>query len=272
MSELACEVVTTTAGATAIRDRTTGEVMHPVVGPLVESMALYVEPSELGQRLAEPSDTPLVLLDVGLGAGSNALAALKAASLPGAVRRLALVSFDRSRNAFDLARSAGHGEAFGFDAELGARAAELVERGTSETDRISWRLVLGELPGTLEHESSASADIVFWDPFSPRANPELWDLTAFSAVRRLCREAATLHTYSSATFVRAALLLAGFAVGAGPVTASGRASTVASPDLERLAAPLERRWFERLSRSSLPFPADAPKDALARIRGLAQFV
>ena len=62
------------------------EVMHPVIGPLVEADALYVVPSRLAARLAQTSEAdptaPLVLLDVGLGAGSNAVAAWRVSVEP----------------------------------------------------------------------------------------------------------------------------------------------------------------------------------------------
>ena len=54
------EVVTTRSGARAMRDRATGQVMHPVVGPLAEAEALYVAPSRLAERLLAPSVAPLV--------------------------------------------------------------------------------------------------------------------------------------------------------------------------------------------------------------------
>ena len=120
-------------------------------------------------------------------------------------------------------------------------------------------------------EPAASADVVFWDPFSPRANPELWTIAAFTALRRLCRAGATVHTYSGATAVRSALLLAGFAVGVGEATGEHKAATVAAVDLEDLACPLDRRWLARLGRSTAGFPGDAPADALARVAALPQF-
>ena len=60
-----CEVVTTRGGARAMRDITTGELMHPIVGPIIEAEQLYVKPSRLKDRLGA-GGPPLVLLDVGL--------------------------------------------------------------------------------------------------------------------------------------------------------------------------------------------------------------
>jgi queuine tRNA-ribosyltransferase len=273
---LDCEVVVTRSGARAIRDRITGEVMHPVVGPLVEAERLYVGPSRLAQRLSPPQgegDGSVCVLDVGLGAASNAIAAWRVSeSTVHPARRLRIVSFDSSLAALEVAISSENPADFGFDDAAVGAARGLLQNGLHETERTSWRLVLGELPRTLEGVAPASADIVFWDPFSPQANPELWSYAAFVALSRACREGATVHTYSGATAVRSAMLLAGFAVGLGEPIGPGKQSTCAALDPRDLASPLSSRWLERLRRSSAAFPPDAPSDALARVEGMAQFV
>lgn len=269
---LDCEVVLTTSGAPAMLDRRTGEVMHPIVGPLVEAERLYLAPSRLRSRLSEPDGSALVLFDVGLGAGSNSVAAFRAAhGLLEPARRLSIVSFDRSRAALKLALECEQSAQFGFDGSARAAARTLLADGRCLASRVEWRLHEGELPDSLSREPEATADIVFWDPFSPLANPELWNLDAFVRLRRSCRARATVHTYCAATRVRSALLLAGFSVGLGVSIGPGRDATVAALDPGTLERPLDRRWLERLRRSSAPFPEDAPGNALERIGGMAQF-
>ena len=110
----------------------------------------------------------------------------------------------------------------------------------------------------------------YWDPFSPRANPELWTVAAFTALRRSCRDGATVHTYSGATATRTALLLAGFAVGFGDVLSPGTAGHGGGDAPTTTSrTPLDRRWLDRLSRSSAPFASDAPPDAFDRIARVA---
>jgi queuine tRNA-ribosyltransferase len=264
-----------------MRDLATGELMHPIVGPLVEAEQLYVAPSRLEARLASETAEPLVLLDIGLGAGSNAIAAWRASerrslvssgvSSGGCLRRLEIVSFDRTTVAMELALREEHAASFGYEGEALRAACAVAATGAYETAWTSWRLVQGDLPATLERAAGRSADVVFWDPFSPRANPLLWTAEAFAAVRLLCRAGATLHTYSAATKVRAALLLAGFAVGVGDVTGEGKQTTIAAISAADLRRPLDRRWLDRLGRSSEPLPSDAPPGALAEIAALAQF-
>ena len=270
---LDCEVVETRTGAQAIRDRITGELMHPVIGPSIEAQRLYIGPSQLEARLREAEPLPaLVVLDVGLGAGSNAIAAWRLSeSLPASCRKLEIVSFDRSLAALELALQPLHAASFGLDGAAGTAARALLNHGRSDTARSAWRLHAGELLPALAREREAFADVVFWDPFSPRANPELWTLAAFTALRRLCRSGATVHTYSGATAVRTAMLLAGFAVGIRDDVGEGKQNTCAATDIRQLDRPLDARFLDRLTRSSAAFPVDAPADALQRLRALPQF-
>lgn len=264
---LDCEVVTTRSGARAVRDRRTGELMHPVVGPLVEAERLYVTPSRLRERLAGPE--PLVLLDVGLGAASNAIAAWKASAERSGGPPLTIVSFDHSLGALRVALE--HGAELGFEGASLEAARALLHRGEHDAGHTRWRFVPGALPGTLAEVPDASADLVFWDPFSPRSNPGLWTAGAFRALRRACRRGATVCTYSGATSTRSAMILGGFAVGIGVSTGDNKFATIGAVDVEDAPSPLDGRWLERLTRSSAPFPSDAPTDALDQIRAAAQF-
>lgn len=99
----------------------------------------------------------------------------------------------------------------------------------------------------------------------------MWTVRAFSALRARCAPRATLFTYSTATAVRSALLLAGFHVGVGDPSGPKSGTTAAAVVRADLARPLGSRWLERLARSSAPFPADAGADALERVRVHPQF-
>jgi queuine tRNA-ribosyltransferase len=267
-----CQVVVTRSGARAMLDRASGEVMHPIGGPLVECERLYVAPARLAQRLGSSEPEPLVLLDVGLGAGSNAAAAIQLClGLGGAARGLSVISFDRQLEAFELALAPEHASAFGWSGAAWDAARELAANGAYRDRALSWSLRRGDVLDALGREPAASADVVFWDPFSPAQNPELWTVAAFRTLRRVCRPGANVLTYSGATAVRSALLLAGFWVETGEEIAPGKRATRASTGPEELSRPLDARWLERLARSSAPFASDAPPDALEQVRAHPQF-
>lgn len=268
------ELVTLRNGARAVRDRLSGEVMHPSVGPWAEATRLYVEQTRLAERLRLPGE-PLRILDVGLGAGTNALAALEAARALGPERRrtLEIVSFERHLDPLRLARSDAEG--FPHQARWSLAVDRLLEHGRWEEDGLSWSLVLGDLPDTFAR-AAGPFDLVFFDPFSPQTNPGLWTVETFARVRSLCRQegqGALLATYSAATPTRVSLLLAGFFVGTGWSIGTKRETTVASTRLEALEQPLEGRWLQRWERSDARAPHGEPltADHEALLRAHPQF-
>ncbi|HSB55143.1 MAG TPA: hypothetical protein VLD58_12335, partial [Gemmatimonadales bacterium] len=70
------EPVVLASGEWSIRDRRSGEIMHPGLGPRRESELLYVEQTRLVERLTASGSAPVRVLDVGLGAATNALAVI----------------------------------------------------------------------------------------------------------------------------------------------------------------------------------------------------
>jgi queuine tRNA-ribosyltransferase len=264
------EIVRTRSGVLAMRSVDAGEIMHPGVGPLVEAQLLYVEQSRLAERLVlAGSGTTLVLFDVGMGAASNAGAAhAESERAPVAAARLEMVSFERDLDGLTAALS--HPAAFGLDGATGVAARALVNDHRHETVRTTWRLEHGDLLDALAHQT-CRADIVFWDPFSPRVNPDLWTVAAFTVLRHVAGPRCTLFTYSASTAVRVALLLAGWAVGVGDAIGDKAATTAAAVLPGDLTRPLDRRWLARLSLPDVPLPPDAPPDAVQRAAESEQF-
>jgi queuine tRNA-ribosyltransferase len=264
------EIVATSSGEPSVRDAQAGEVMHPVIGAAVESERLYVAQSRLVERLLQPGPA-LVLFDVGLGAAGNAMAAIRAirAAPPGR-RPLALVSFERELGALFLACSDDGARRLGWSAGEAAAARALLHGGRHEEPGLTWQLRLGEALDRLDAEP-LRADVVYWDPFSPKVNGPLWTSGAFARLAARCAPGATLFTYSTATATRSALLLAGFAVGHGDASGPKEETTAAALPPALPARPLDGRWLARLARSSAPFPPDAPRDALERISAMQQF-
>ncbi|HSP79204.1 MAG TPA: MnmC family methyltransferase, partial [Myxococcaceae bacterium] len=247
-----------------------GEVMHPSVGPWEEARRLYVEQPRLAERLRTPGE-PLVIHDVGLGAATNAVAALTCARELGSERRraLELVSFELELAPLRLALADAAG--FPFLQPFREAAEALMRDGVWEEEGVRWRLHLGDAKAHLGAELP-KADLVYFDPFSPASNPELWTPAVLARVRAGCREegeGALLLTYSAATPTRVTLLLAGFYVGAGVSTGTKGETTVAATRPEALASPLGARWLERWRRSSSRAPHGEPLTAEVESRLLA---
>lgn len=263
------ELVRIKNGTLAVRSLVDGEVMHPGVGPVREAQELYLAQSRLAERLVAAAPRPLVLFDVGLGAGTNALAARsvsEACATAGA--RLHLVSFERDLDALDLALQ--HPSELGLDDEARAAATALRANGHHATAHTDWRLRLGELPEVLATEPQP-ADLIFWDPFSPRTNPTLWSVSTFALLRRCAAPRCVLITYSGATRVRLAMLLGGWSVGVGTAIGEKAQTTVAALDRRDLERPLDATWLKKRADPTTPWPSDAPADALAELARHPQF-
>src|SRR3990172_10515688 len=109
--------------------------MHPGVGARIEAEELYVRQSRLAARLAE-GGAPLTLFDVGLGAASNALAALGAArAAPPGSRRLEVLSFERDPAALAFAASDGCAGRLGLCAQDIRAVRQLLASGCHEGPR-----------------------------------------------------------------------------------------------------------------------------------------
>jgi queuine tRNA-ribosyltransferase len=247
------ELVTLKTGARAVRHLGHGEVMHPV-GPWEEANRLYVDQLELARKLAERSEDPVRILDVGLGAGTNAVAALTRAQAMGAERQRALEIVSLEVDTTPLQLALGDDEGFPFLAPWRTAAEALLHEGHWEAPSLSWRLIQGDAAKMID-EVDGYFDLVFFDPFSPESNPEMWTPKVLRTIRsRLRLQGGVLATYSAATPTRAALLLAGYFVGKGVSTGTRQETTVAASELRLLQDPLGERFLQRWSRSSAKAP------------------
>lgn len=252
------ELITLRTGSRAVRHLTSGEVMHPAVGPWEEARKLYVDQLDPLARLRVADGGPLRVLDVGLGAATNAVALLTAVREAGPFARpLEVVSLERDLAPLRLALADPEG--FPFLRPWAEAAETLMACGVWEGEGITWRLLHGDIHETLA-QAGGGFEVVFYDPFSPKANPTLWTPSLLEEVRSTCRsdaKGAVLATYSAATPTRVSFLLAGFYVGAGVATGGKQETTVASTRPELLEAPLGARWLARWERSSARGPHGA---------------
>ena len=90
----------------------------------------------------------------------------------------------------------------------------LKEKKTFQTDVISAQLQLGDAKSILHDliQKEQKFDVILQDPFSPKKNPECWDLAYFELLSKCCHKETMLMTYSVASDVRRNMEKVGFDV------------------------------------------------------------
>ena len=233
-------------GSASLANPETGEAMHSSIGAWEEANALYINQSQLASRLSRPNSSPLVIYDLGLGIAANALAALHCQKVG---TTLQIISFENDLGGITTALS--YPERFPLLAPFREIVEELLKNRKVIRPCFSWELREGDF---LKQDLSLdSPEIVFFDFYSPKSASTLWSLEVFNRLRVLMEKKSALDpliiTYSAATPVRTAMLLAGFYVGVGKATSIKSETTIASLKKSDLETPLPHVWLEKLSRS-----------------------
>jgi hypothetical protein len=242
-------LVTVQSGARSVRSLECGETFHPVIGPMQEAVALHVQGPRLIER-ARASRGPFIIWDVGLGAAANAIAALEALDdLP-----VEIHSFDRTRAPLAFARTVAAELEYLAPWTHAVDALLTHDEWQAAGKGVRWIAHWGDFRECMARAPAPSA--VLYDPYSPRANPELWTLEHFTALRATIGEDAEclLTNYTRSTAVRVTLLLAGFFVGRGAATGEKDQTTVAANRPALLDDPLDVAWLARVSRSTRGAP------------------
>ena len=275
-------------GICSVRSLADAETFHPVVGPVAEAEALYVNQLRLRERLQNHAGE-FVIWDVGLGAAANALTVLRATR--DIACRIRLVSFDHTLEPlqFALKHATELGYFGGYENHLAQllREHRVVIQDGPQT--VNWEFHLGDFPAWLSNSKlkiknsklGCAPHAILFDAFSPAKNPAMWTLPLFTNLfqqldpQRPC----ALPTYSRSTILRVTLLLAGFFVGVGHATGEKEETTIAANDLSLIAEPLNHRWLDRARRSHSAEPMTEPvyriaalsADSWERLRAHPQF-
>ena len=273
-------------GICSVRSLADAETFHPVVGPVAEAEALYVNQLKLRERLQNHVGE-FVIWDVGLGAAANALTVLRATR--DLACQIRLVSFDHTLEPlkFALPHAADLGYFGGYENHLQEFIREHRVAFQDGAQSVNWEFHLGDFPSLISRRSRGdealisnretkvgnqsepphvgsykfpSPDAILFDAYSPARNPAMWTLPLFTNLfqqldpQRPC----ALPTYSRSTILRVTLLLAGFFVGVGHATGEKEETTIAANNLDLIAEPLNARWLERAARSDSAEPLHEP--------------
>lgn len=192
-------------GSFTLRSEQLGEQYHSLHGALNESLHVFIR-NGFDQVVKDPVD----ILEVGLGTGLNALLTwCHADRAQRAVRYMALEPHPLPAariTSLEHARTMGEPD----------RNADFLRMMTAPADAVQdmspWFRFMWMQRRLEELHLHEAFDLVYYDAFSPRVQPELWTEEAFRRVHALLRPGGALVTYCAKGAVRRAMLAAGLQV------------------------------------------------------------
>lgn len=198
-----------------------GETYHSQYGALTEARHVYLEASGVARRLAE--GRPTTVLEVGFGAGLNALITLAEAARWGTTLRM--VSLERDPLPVGVLRNLDYRSLLDAPA-LADRLLEWLERWPAgvaarafESATVRFELLLVD---ALHAALPPSVDAVYHDAFSPDANPEPWQTPFLKRLYDVLQPGGRLVSYTVKGAVRRRLAELGFEVTKAPGPPDGK--------------------------------------------------
>jgi len=218
------DLVQTRDGTFTLYSREYGEHMHSLSGAYEEALLKHVYPSGLFKRKAKS----IYVLDVGFGLGYNILALFAECAKKNYSGSLSVISLEKEK--FFLSTM----DRISFNDERDGMYSLIKKaymHGSVRNDGVYIKIEFGDARDSVKKLTGISFDAVFFDPFSPSKNPELWSVEFFQEIYRLISDTGILTTYSSAFQIRMALIEAGFIIGRGPAVGGKREGTLAAKSM-----------------------------------------
>ena len=202
------EIITTKDGSKTIHLPEWNENYHSHHGAYQEAMHVFIE-SGLNHR--ETPAEELAVLEIGFGTGLNALLTLLHAPKETIIHYHGLEAFpvhQKELTAIDYTKDLSQ------LSNLSKQFTHLHEAPWNTSNAISPRFHLTKINKQLNdfQPDKAFYDLIYFDAFGPRVQPEMWTLSVFEKIYASLKPQGILVTYCAKGQVRRDLMSAGFTV------------------------------------------------------------
>ena len=208
MDSLPSRLILTEDGSHTLFDSRFDQHYHSIHGSLQESRRIFIE---LGVDSSLHKTDEIRVFEMGLGTGLNALLTWQWAEQH--QKSVYYVSIE----AYPIANS--EAEQLNYEALVGQSGLAQIHRATWGTPiRLSPYFTFLKHQIVLQDYSAEGTlfDVVYYDAFAPRTQPELWTAEMFAHVATFTRPGGHLVTYCAKSDVQRALRSAGFRVEKHP--------------------------------------------------------
>jgi len=198
------EIFRTDDGSHSLKDQSLNETYHSDKGAVQESLHVFIQ---AGLLPLAAQQREIQLLEMGFGTGLNAL--LTYIHLP-APTRLYYTSIEAFPLEKEILQQLNYAGFLQMDEAI-AEAIQLLPFNT--TAQIAPFFTLAKWhTGFQQFESPTQFDLIYYDAFGPKIQPELWTLDCMQKCYHLLRPGGVLVTYCAQGQFRRHLKTAGFQV------------------------------------------------------------
>lgn len=204
------ELYVTADGSHSIYLPEWNEYYHSKKGAVQEALHVFLDmglsPVVTLSRKRTPDNPSISILEYGLGTGLNALLTAQHAPSDVQITYTAMEAFPVNQ---EQITAMDYGNALNAPVLYDALHAAPWETPEALTDSFT---IVKQQRGFESMQEVAQYDLMYYDAFGPRVQPELWSLEMFQAAYRALKPQGILTTYCAAGFVRRNMVAAGFTV------------------------------------------------------------
>ncbi|WP_299226047.1 tRNA (5-methylaminomethyl-2-thiouridine)(34)-methyltransferase MnmD [uncultured Psychroserpens sp.] len=203
------KIITTADGSKTIQIEEWNEQYHSVHGAIQEANHVYIKHGLLFyfNEIALNKKQPLSILEVGFGTGLNALLTLMNYKKLTGINYVGVEAFPVSKAEIE---QLNYNEQLKIDSQL---LTKLHDTGWENSVEIEKGFKLIKQNKRFKNITNFNEfDIIYFDAFGPRVQPELWTEAMFKTMFEALKRSGILVTYSAKGSVRRAMQSVGFKV------------------------------------------------------------
>ncbi len=205
------KLVKTRDGSFTAYSEVAGEHYHTISGAIEEAFEKHA--NALG------IENGMHILDFCFGLGYNSIAACKDHA------NLQIIALENDIKIIKAMKDIEIPEILSTEFAPFRNIVENLDVTDNDNNRI--QIFLGDALQRIDELPDGIFDRVFFDPFSPKKQPEMWSEEIFQKIYKKMKSEAKLSTYSCAKQVRNNMTLAGFKVIDGPIIGRRSPATIA---------------------------------------------
>lgn len=197
-----------------------GESYHSQTGAVEEALKKYAIPCNI-KELAKSGS--IKILDVCFGMGYNSAMAIDVALQENPSCKIEVIGLECDHNIIEKVQEVNPPISFYKNYKKINKNNMGFEEGN-----ISVKVVLGDAREMAKKLPENYFDAIFFDPFSPKTAPEMWQVPFFKEMYRVMKSSAILATYSCARIARENMSKAGLFYDDGPIVGRRGPGTIAT--------------------------------------------